>query len=156
MWKKVIVLMGIVVALFIVCVDSPTDFSSPENAASNILLVSPTFGTVDTVIIDSVGKEIEIIISYVLGYFIDSVYIDIYSDSLSFKAAEPDSQIIIRFSKDDLRDTMHFPIKFTTEGMRHFIVRTFKRQGFVSISSATATSVTTISKASFSIPISFS
>ncbi len=140
MHKSVIIPAGfiIITSFLLLCTDNPVDNTSPDNAFSNILLVSPSFDTVDTMIIDSVGKEIEIIISYELGYFIDSVYIDIYSDASLINENRPDTQIIIRFNKDDLRDTMRFPIKFQTEGIKRFIVRTFKHRGLFSTSSATA------------------
>ncbi|MBN1575077.1 MAG: tandem-95 repeat protein, partial [Chitinispirillaceae bacterium] len=140
MREKIIFLAGMtfIVSSLYFCNDSPVDPSSPEYAASNIVLVSPTSGMIDTVIVDSVGKQIGLIISYVLGYFIDSVYIDIYSDSSFQAGGAPDSRLIIRFDEDGLRDTTFFTVRFTTDGIHRFVVRTFKRQGYVSLSMATA------------------
>ncbi|MBN1307597.1 MAG: tandem-95 repeat protein, partial [Chitinispirillaceae bacterium] len=139
--RKISLLLSVkilIVALFFFCINNPVDHSSPEYAASNIVLVSSTSGTIDTVIVENTGKQIGLIVTYVLGYFIDSIYIDIYSDS-SFKAAgAPDSQIIVRFGEDDVRDTTRFNVRFSTEGIRYFVVRTFKRQGYISFDTAVA------------------
>jgi|GEM_PF-6302577 len=134
------VFVALAAALLHVCEDYPADSASPQVACAMITLVSGSMNITDTLVVDSAGNEIGVIISYHLGYFIDSVYIGIYSADThdSLDTLQPDSQMILRFSESDLRDTTRFPVVFRTAGVRCFTVTSYKRQGYVSRTTARA------------------
>ena len=130
----VLTMVTLAVSLLQYCTDSPTDISSAAGAATELLIKSST-GVVDTTIVDSIGKDIDLLLAYTSGYFIDSVYINIYSGT---DFSKPDTQLIIRFHANDLRDTTRLTIKFTTGGERHFQIVTYKQHGLVSTVTGTA------------------
>lgn len=135
-----LVFVALATALLHVCEDYPADSASPEIACAMIALVSGSMNITDTLVVDSTGNKIGVIISYLLGYFIDSVHIGIYrADALdSLDTILPDSEMVFRFSESDLRDTTRFPVVFRTAGERRFTVTSYKRHGYVSRTAARA------------------
>ena len=138
----------VVLSLLHFCICSEHPFNpTPESATATITLTSSTTGITDTAIIEMVGKEINVKVAFHLGYFIDSVYIEMYKDPSSQKGGAskfiigggtPDSQLILRFEEDVPRDTARFTMQFGSDGTHWFIVRTFKKQGYISFDTATA------------------
>ncbi|MBN1756672.1 MAG: tandem-95 repeat protein, partial [Chitinispirillaceae bacterium] len=132
-----LVLFAVTIGFFHYCGEMPTDGASPEAALTLLALRSST-GVVDTVIVDSTEKEIEVLLAFELGYFIDSLKISIFSAADSAAERKLDTMIVIRFGPDDVRDTTRLNIMFHTGGERRFEVVTYKQRGYISTVTATA------------------
>ena len=132
-----LVLFATVIGLLLFCTDMPVDSSSSE-AAATLLALKSSSGEVDsTSIIDSTEKDIELLLSYHLGYFIDSVIVTIYSGPDFETGGKPDTQVVIRFGPNDVRDTSLLTVRFTTGGERHVTVVSYKKHGLISQLTAT-------------------
>ncbi len=132
-----LVLFTAAIGLLHFCTDVPVDGSSSE-AAVTLLALKSSSGEVDsTSIIDSTEKDIELLLSYHLGYFIDSVIVGIYSGPDFESGGKADTQIVLRFGPDDVRDTSLLTIRFSTGGERRITVVSYKKHGLVSKVTAT-------------------
>lgn len=142
---KWLLLSGIlsVVSLYFFCTSDPTslpDNADPESAYSTIILSSKSDQSKiisNNAIMANVGSDIDVDIVLYLGFFIDSICCEALSVQPVVDGDSVDTTIKVRFSDNDVRDTLRYTIPFTIAGEKKIKVTTYKKLGYISIATAT-------------------